>query len=107
MTRFKNHNGVQKVAAAAILAFALLARGNAQENTATIAGQVTDPSGALMPNVAVTAQNVLTGIARTTLTNETANYSIPLLTIGAYEVTAAKEGFKTFRQTGIVLEVGQ
>src|SRR5260221_11110674 len=80
---------------------------NAQENTATIAGQVTDSSGALMPGVTVTARNVLTGIKRVTISNETANYSIPLLSVGTYEVTADREGFITFRQTGVVLEVGQ
>src|SRR6266851_4968572 len=93
----------QTILGVAILAVAL----NAQENTATIAGQVTDSSGALMPGVAVTARNVLTGIKRATISNETANYSIPLLSIGTYEVTAEREGFKTFRQTGVVLEVGQ
>src|SRR5260221_13885581 len=81
----------QTIIGVAILAIAL----NAQENTATIAGQVTDSSGALMPGVTVTARNVLTGIKRATVSNETANYSIPLLSIGTYEVTAEREGFKT------------
>jgi hypothetical protein len=103
MTRQSNWKSVKTIMGVAILALAL----NAQENTATIAGQVTDPSGALMPNVVVTARNVLTGIKRTAISNETANYSIPLLSIGTYEVTAEREGFKTFRQTGVVLQVGE
>lgn len=77
-----------------------------QENTATIAGQVTDASGAVMPGVVVTARNVQTGITRTASSNETANYSIPLLPIGTYALTATRDGFKTFQQTGIVLQIG-
>src|SRR5712692_419328 len=79
----------------------------AQENTATVTGQVLDSSGAGIAGANVTARNVQTGITRSTVTNETANYSIPLLPIGTYEVMAEREGFKKSVQKDIVLQVDQ
>ncbi len=79
----------------------------AQENSATLSGQVLDPSGAGIPGARVVARNVQTGIERVTLTNDTANYTIPLLPIGAYDISAEKEGFKKYIQTGVVLAVDQ
>ncbi len=79
----------------------------AQVNTATISGQVLDPSGAGIPGARVVARSLQTGIEREAATNETANYTIPLLPIGAYDVTAEKDGFKKYIQSGVVLEVDQ
>lgn len=42
----------------------------AQQDTATIVGEVTDPSGAVAPRAAVTALNVETGISTRTDTND-------------------------------------
>src|SRR5216683_3151804 len=79
----------------------------AQENTATISGQVLDASGAGIPGARVVARNLQTGIERATVTNDTANYTIPLLPIGTYDITAEKDGFKRTLQTGIALAVDQ
>src|SRR5260370_13335286 len=79
----------------------------AQENSATLSGQVLDPSGAGIPGARVVARNVQTGIERVTLTNDTANYTIPLLPIGAYDISAEKEGFKKYIQTSVVLALAQ
>jgi hypothetical protein len=79
----------------------------AQENTATITGQALDSSGAAVPGVRVVARNLQTGIQRTTLTAETGDYTIPLLPIGTYEITADKDGFKKYVRTGVVLAVDQ
>src|SRR5215471_4367559 len=79
----------------------------AQENTATLTGQALDSSGAAVPGVHVVARNVQTGIQRTTLTAETGDYTIPLLPIGTYEITADKDGFKKYVRSGVVLAVDQ
>jgi len=79
----------------------------AQDNTATVAGQVTDASGAGIAGAKVTAHNTQTGLDRSVTTNESANYSLPLLPIGTYEVSATKEGFKHVVETSIVLQVDQ
>ena len=73
--------------------------------TAQISGTVKDQSGAVLPGVEVTATQTGTGISRMTVTNETGSYVLPNLPIGPYQVEAALPGFRTFRQTGIVLQV--
>ena len=77
----------------------------AQETTATVAGQVQDATGAGIAGARVTARNVQTGLERTTTTTESANYTLPLLPIGTYDVSAEKDGFKKMVQTGVVLQV--
>ena len=79
----------------------------AQETTATVAGQVQDSSGAGIAGARVTAHNVGTGLERTVTTNESANYVLPLLPIGTYDISAEKEGFKKIVETGVILQVDQ
>src|SRR5213594_242574 len=73
--------------------------------TAQISGTVRDSSGAVLPGVEITATQTDTGIARTTVTNETGFYVLPSLPLGPYRLEAALMGFRTFVQTGIVLQV--
>jgi hypothetical protein len=75
------------------------------QGTAQISGTVKDQSGAVLPGVEVSATQTDTGIARTTLTNETGSYVLPNLAIGPYRLEAALAGFRTFVQSGIVLQV--
>src|SRR5262245_5415100 len=76
-----------------------------QGSTAQISGTVADPSGAVLPGVEVTATQVDTGVARSAVTNETGAYVLPNLIVGPYKLEAALPGFRTFVQTGIVLQV--
>src|SRR6516164_2841244 len=73
--------------------------------TAQMNGTVKDTTGAVMPGVEITAVQTDTGIARTTVTNETGSYALPNLALGPYRLEAALPGFRTFRQVGIVLQV--
>src|SRR5947209_10934589 len=73
--------------------------------TAQISGTVRDQSGAVLPGVEVTATQTDTGIARTAVTNETGSYILSNLALGPYRFEAALLGFRTFVQTGIVLQV--
>src|SRR5437867_3756826 len=73
--------------------------------TAQISGSVQDQSGAVLPGVEVTATQTETGVRRTTVTNETGNYVLPNLPLGSYRLETALPGFRTFVQTGIVLQV--
>lgn len=77
----------------------------AQSTRATIVGTVKDPSGAVLPGVTVIAKNVDTGLTRNTVTNEVGDYTLPLLPIGSYEVSAEIGGFKTQVKSGITLQV--
>ena len=78
---------------------------NAQ-GTAQISGTVKDQSGAVLPGVEVTATNIDTGVSRMTVTNETGSFVLPNLPIGPYRLEGSLPGFRTFAQTGIVLQVG-
>ena len=73
---------------------------------ATIVGTVTDPSGAVMPNVNVTLTNPATGWTRTIPTNDAGIYIAPDISIGHYNVKAEATGFKTSEQKDVVLQVG-
>src|SRR5213080_4149516 len=73
--------------------------------TAQISGTVRDQSGAVLPGVEVTATQTDTGIARNTITNETGLFVLSNLAIGPYKLEAALPGFRTYAQTGIVLQV--
>ena len=73
--------------------------------TAEMSGTVRDQSGAVLPGVEVTATQTDTGVVRSTITNETGNYVMVNLPLGPYRLQASLPGFRTFAQTGIVLQV--
>jgi len=75
--------------------------------TATILGVVKDTSGALIPGVTINIKHTETGQTRTAISSETGDYNVPLLPIGAYEITTAMPGFKQQVRSGINLVVGQ
>src|SRR5262245_53173376 len=76
-----------------------------QGSTAQISGSVSDPTGAVLPGVEITATQTDTGVNRTAVSNETGAYVLPNLPIGPYRLEATLPGFRTFAQTGIVLQV--
>ena len=93
-------------AAAAILAIALLATpAHSQGVTASIVGTITDATGAVLPGVTVVATNEGTGLRREIFTNESGNYTIPLLPVGTYAVATELPGFRSEVRTGITLNV--
>ena len=71
----------------------------AQRITGDIAGEVTDATGAVLPNVTITAVNTGTNFSRSAVTSDTGAFRIPELPIGTYKVTASAEGFKSAVQT--------
>ncbi|HYL62763.1 MAG TPA: carboxypeptidase-like regulatory domain-containing protein, partial [Candidatus Methylomirabilis sp.] len=73
---------------------------------ATIVGTVTDPSGAVVPNVNVTITNTDTNYSKVYPTNDAGQYVAPDLQIGHYNVKAEASGFKAAERKGIVLTVG-
>ena len=75
------------------------------QDTAQISGRVSDQTGAVLPGVEIIATQTGTGIARTTISNETGSYVPPNLAVGPYRLEMGLPGFRTFVQTGIVLQV--
>jgi len=79
----------------------------AQVSSASISGTVMDNSGAVTPGVKVTLSDPGAGFVRTFTTDSAGLYSFTLVPPGTYTLTVEKEGFQTYVQKGIVLEVGQ
>jgi len=61
---------------------------------ATIVGTVTDPSGAVVPNVSITVTNTETSVSRIIPTNDAGQYVAVDLQVGHYKVKAEAKGFK-------------
>src|SRR5215470_16355868 len=82
-----------------ILAFALYlalcGSSAAQTVTGTLDGRITDQSGAVVPQVQITAKHVTTGVERNTTTNEAGYFQMPFLPLGQYQVIASAAGFAT------------
>src|SRR5262245_52798852 len=85
----------------------LVATTSAQTYTATVTGTVTDPSGASVRGVKVTATNQGTRLEYNAQTNDTGVYSIPFLPPGNYVITIEATGFKRLVSNEIILEVNQ
>ncbi len=79
----------------------------AQSDRATITGTVMDASQAVLPGVRVEVTNTGTNATRVATTDNTGSYRIGNLPIGNYTVTFTMNGFKTYTQTGITLQISQ
>jgi carboxypeptidase family protein len=79
---------------------------SAQSVTGTILGTVTDPKGGAVANATVTVTNSDQNIAvRTVTTDQQGQFTVPLLPVGRYSVTAEASGFKKVVHSGLVLNV--
>lgn len=79
----------------------------AQETRSTLTGQVTDPSGAIVPHAQIVVTNTDTGVATTVQSNGAGDYTVPFLAPGHYKVSASFAGFKTYVHEGLVLQTEQ
>jgi hypothetical protein len=76
-----------------------------QISTAQLSGKVTDTSNAVLPGVTVTVTQADTGAVRTVVTDADGSYLVSNLSPGPYRLEVALQGFRTYVQTGIVLQV--
>ncbi|MBM3466134.1 MAG: TonB-dependent receptor [Armatimonadetes bacterium] len=72
-----------------------------------LTGQVVDPSGAAMPNVAVELEELGTSAKRATTSNEAGFYFFDQLSRGTYKLTARAPGFAEATISSVQLEVRQ
>jgi len=77
----------------------------AQESRGAIAGQVTDPQGAVIPGVNVILTNTETGQVWKLVTNASGSYSAPLLSVGTYRLEVEHPGFKKYVRDRIAVRV--
>jgi len=78
----------------------------AQKITGDIEGNVTDSSGAVVPNVTISVESTATGVTRTATTSSSGNFRLTELPVGSYKVTAVAQGFKTMVRPAEVVTGG-
>ena len=88
------------------LVLMLTAAAAAQIGTSTITGRVTDPTGAVVPNVKVLVVNTDTNFMFNATTNEEGLFRVQSLQPGPYRVTFQAGGFKRFVRPNIDLRTG-
>ena len=87
-----------------IVSILMCAAGWAQ-STAQVSGTIRDQTGAVLPGAEVTMTQTETGLSRNAVTDETGSYLLTNLPVGPYRLEAGLPGFRTYVQTGIVLQV--
>ena len=78
-----------------------------QVSTGSIAGTITDPGGAAIPNAKVTAKNLSSGITTDTVTSAAGLYVFGSVPVGQYEVSVSQTGFKKLVRSGMEVRVAQ
>ncbi|MGB9010954.1 MAG: carboxypeptidase regulatory-like domain-containing protein [Candidatus Acidiferrales bacterium] len=96
-----------QVLALCIVCVILGAPSAAAQSSGAISGTVTDASGQAIAHAGVTAKNVDTGVERTTATDGQGHYAFVAIPLGAYEVSASKQGFAQAVRTGINVVVNE
>jgi hypothetical protein len=70
-----------------------------------VSGVVKDSSGGVLPGVEVQITKTDTGMTRTVSTGADGSFVFPNLPVGPYQLKATLQGFSTYVQDGIVLQV--
>ena len=73
---------------------------------ATIEGYVLDPTGAAIPNAAVSVKNTITGVVRTATSDSAGRYTVSSLSPATYQIDGEASGFTNKEVTGVSLAVG-
>src|ERR1700742_151698 len=81
-------------------------RAFAQTAQGRISGQVTDSTGAAVPNASINIENIATHVSRTLQTNSTGDYSAPSIDPGFYSITVEATGFTKVVRERVQIEVG-
>ena len=74
--------------------------------TSTLAGTVTDSTGAMVPGADIVAKHNATGATFTAVSGAAGSFTIPAMPPGTYTVTVALQGFKTVSLNDVILNVG-
>jgi len=90
-----------------LIANLLLSPALFSQDTASVTGTVTDPSGAAIANATVTVKSAERGIERSTTTNSSGDYLVAGLPPGTVDVTVAAPGFRKYEAKGVILRVAQ
>jgi hypothetical protein len=75
-------------------------------SSGTVVGQVTDQTGAVVPDVAVRLTDISTSSTRDAITNANGRFTYVDVDPGIYTVTASKAGFATSKSEHVEVKVG-
>jgi hypothetical protein len=87
----------------AILVSVFLSAPAFSQSNASISGTISDATQAVLPGATVTATNIETGIAKTTVSNDAGVYSYAGMQVGTYKVVAELSGFQTYTYTDVIV----
>lgn len=96
-----------KVLALCLILVGAMGIARAADVNARIKGTVTDPHGAVLAGVKVTATNEATNVKFDTVSGSDGGYFFAQLPVGTYTVSVSASGFKSFTAKGIVLNIDQ
>jgi carboxypeptidase family protein/TonB-dependent receptor-like protein len=71
----------------------------------SITGNVTDPTGAAVPDAEISLMNTNTGEQRAATSNASGQFNVPAVPAGTYNVTVTKEGFRAYIQEGTTVAI--
>jgi outer membrane receptor protein involved in Fe transport len=77
----------------------------AQDTTARIDGQVTDPAGAVVNKASITLTNTRTGEVRSVQVDDSGSYTVTQIQPGTYDLSVKAEGFKEYLSKSLELSV--
>jgi hypothetical protein len=102
------HKGIFVPVLALVVALScMMPSAHAQAISGDLLGNVLDASGAVIPNVTVTATNVATNVKFTGATNSSGDYRIGNLPPGTYDVAAEVKGFTTAILKGVTIDLNR
>ncbi|HEV2462623.1 MAG TPA: carboxypeptidase-like regulatory domain-containing protein [Acidobacteriaceae bacterium] len=90
---------------AAVSLALFLPSAKAQTVYGSMAGTVSDSTGAVIPNAKIQAKNETTGTVSSTVSTSAGAYRFPELPIGTYDLTVTAPGFQTDSLTGIRVDL--
>jgi hypothetical protein len=96
----------RKLSIAVLMSIVVTAAFGQEGTGAAITGTVTDSQHASILGATVTITDVATGVVTKTTTNNRGLYRTPLLQTGTYTVDIESKGFKQYKESNIILDIG-
>jgi outer membrane receptor protein involved in Fe transport len=93
---------------ASALIFGLICGGSSAafaQATGQISGEITDPSGRVVPAARIELTNTSTGDVRTVVSGSNGSFTVPLVNPGVYQVRVQVKGFRTSVTNNVQVEV--
>jgi hypothetical protein len=89
-----------------VVAFLLFVCATARAQTSgSISGTVKDPSGSVIPDIAIILRNADTTVQQNAVTNADGFFAFTTVPVGHYDLETFRAGFKPYKRTGIVIDV--